>query len=155
MFELFLAGLLFVSGSVLLWASFVSASGSAPSILRGSALAFFAMGSLLLLRLPTVQSSLPVVSKPDWTQGGSLHDASLAHWRGGDYANQLATAYDWLQDFRQAQIFMPPIRSRQEYRPWAAALLACLAQSQAAEGQAARLLAEQCVHGQGLKAWLP
>ncbi|MHA1336274.1 MAG: hypothetical protein ACTSPW_11090 [Promethearchaeota archaeon] len=35
-------------------------------------------------------------SSKQWYQGGNLHKATVAQWKGATYQNKLATAADWL-----------------------------------------------------------
>ncbi|MCH7974560.1 MAG: hypothetical protein IH949_11885 [Bacteroidetes bacterium] len=35
-------------------------------------------------------------SSKQWFQGGNLHNATVAQWKGATYQNKLATAADWL-----------------------------------------------------------
>lgn len=35
-------------------------------------------------------------SSRQWFQGGNLHNATIAQWKGATYQNKLATAADWL-----------------------------------------------------------
>jgi len=41
-------------------------------------------------------SSSSSSSKKQWFQGGNLHNATVAQWKGATYQNKLATAADWL-----------------------------------------------------------
>jgi len=44
----------------------------------------------------TNEYTQPATPKTEWFRGGTLHNASVSEWKGGTYANKLATAGDWL-----------------------------------------------------------
>lgn len=95
-------------------------------------------------------SSAPVA----WDQGGTLMSADLGQWRLGDYSDRLASAASLLKNLRQERLFTASIRSDQDYRPWAAALVACLEVSSSPDQSAVLELARTCTRDDGLKPYL-
>ena len=85
-----------------------------------------------------------------WDQGGTLQTATLDQWRMGTYSDRLASAADLLKELRQNHLFSASIRSQEDYRIWAVALVACF-ESQTDYQTSVIALAEQCVENNGLK----
>ncbi|MGV3525896.1 MAG: hypothetical protein ACO1RX_16855 [Candidatus Sericytochromatia bacterium] len=90
----------------------------------------------------------------DWSAGGNLQQASFEQWRAATPANQLASAADLLKQLRREQVFRASIRSESDYRPWALALVRCLAQHSEKGQQPVVVSARQCTANEGLKAYL-
>lgn len=44
---------------------------------------------------------------PEWAQGGTLHDATVAEWRAGTPEDQLATAGDWVSASMLRREYVP------------------------------------------------
>lgn len=89
-----------------------------------------------------------------WDQGGTLMSVPLGKWRLGDYSDRLASAASLLKNLRQERLFTASIRSDQDYRPWAAALVACLEATSASDQSAVLELARTCTREDGLKPYL-
>lgn len=102
------------------------------------------------------QSDVPPVqahSNLKWDQGGTLQTARLDQWRMGAYDNRLASAADLLKELRQKHIFKASIRSPQDYRIWAVALVACF-ENQTNTQEFVSVLAQKCVENKGLSTYL-
>lgn len=100
--------------------------------------------------LKQTESSAPVA----WDQGGTLMSVDLGKWRLGDYSDRLASAASLLKNLRQERLFTASIRSDQDYRPWAAALVACLEATSASDQSAVLELARACTRNEALKPYL-
>lgn len=165
MFNLILATVLLVSGSVLLILAVRRFEDLRINFGLGlTCLLFLGQGTSLLSQLGgRVKQQVPATAKAaptgtpapvSWDQGGTLQAASLDTWRQGSYDNRLASAADLLKDLRRQQLFAASIRSQQDYRPWAAALVACLEASPADLAEPVRQLAQACVADDGLRRYL-
>lgn len=166
MFKLLLAALLMISGSILL----IFSARSFKSIKANLALVltsflFLGQGTLMISQVRVKGSELARAAEPSpppeatpvmsaWDQGGTLGQANLGQWRLGEYANRLASAAALIRVLRQERVFVASIRSEQEYRPWAAALVACLEASSAGDETPIPALARQCAQNNGLKPFL-
>jgi hypothetical protein len=99
----------------------------------------------------SVQHSLGAV----WYQGGNLQKATWQEWQKASEQNRLATAADYLKQARLNGLFTEKIRSIEEYRPWAAALLLCLdAESLLQNGPKPQALVRQCLVQKKLHKYL-
>jgi hypothetical protein len=167
LFKLLLAAVLIISGSLLL----ILAARSFKSIKANLALVltaflFLGQATVLLNQVRvTVPAGAPAVDSQAsasselpgqiaWDQGGTLTQAKLGKWRLGDYSDRLASAAALLKTLRQQRQFVASIRSEQDYRPWAAALVACLEASQAGDEAEVPGLARQCTQEHGLQKYL-
>ena len=103
--------------------------------------------SVLHLTIPPVSNSRSARNTLNaWYQGGNLHSAPWQEWQMASEQNRLATAADYLKQARLKGLFTEKIRSLEEYRPWAAALLLCLAaESSQQKGPKPDVLAQQCI----------
>lgn len=102
---------------------------------------------------PLAASSAKTNSDLKWDQGGTLQNASLDQWRMESYENRLASAADLLKGLRQKQVFKASIRSPQDYRIWAVALVACF-ENQTNPQESVSVLAQKCLENNGLNAYL-
>lgn len=167
MFNLILAAVLLLSGSVLLIVAVRRFEDLRINLALGLAsLLFLSQGTLLIGQLSSrVKAAAPPTASPSsptpsgspvlrWDQGGSLQNAQLDQWRMGEYANRLASAADLLKALRQERLFTASIRSAEDYQPWSAALVACLEASQAAYTSPVKNLARTCVEDDGLRKYM-
>lgn len=177
MLKLILAGVLLLCGSLIL----TFAARSFKDIRLNLALVltaclFMGQGTIMLSQVRVANSAVPAVSAtqsnpPDasvasvqtnnsstgqtaWDQGGTLQGSQLGAWRLGEYTNRLASAAALLKTLRQERLFTASIRSEQDYRPWAAALVACLEASLARDDTPVIGLARDCTRSDGLKPYL-
>lgn len=168
MFKLILAALLLLSGSVLLILAARRFESVKINLALGlTSMLFLGQGTLMIgqvrsrvqAQAPAPQASASSASASpeapaDWDQGGTLQNATLDKWRMGDYSDRLASAADLLKSLREQRLFNASIRSEQDYRPWAVALVACLEAGQAEYSTPVRQLAARCLEGEGLRRYM-
>lgn len=101
----------------------------------------------------TLHSTATVIPDLKWDQGGTLQNVTLDQWRMGTYSDRLASAADLLKELRQKQLFIASIRSQEDYRIWAVALVACF-ESKTDYQESVTILSQKCTKENGLKDYL-
>lgn len=163
MWHLLLSGLLLSSGLTLLLILYRSPPLSHPSRLLGwvSMALFLAMGTaqVFKLRLPPPakahEKTTPThVSTPE-ASAANLKGVTFSRWQQKDPAWKQIAAEALLKDLRRQRSFVVNIRSDREFRPWAVALVRCLANASPTGDPLVENLAKTCVAQGDLQQYLP
>lgn len=90
---------------------------------------------------------------PQWYEGGTLHDKTLADWHAGTDADRLATAGDWISNLVTKGELVVDIRSMDDLKVLAIKLRTCMNEAYD-ENTATQSSAEVAVWCMVLMGWI-